>query len=193
MAPPIHPNTLTAMRLPLAPVAVACLVWGTTWGVLAAAVLALILEITDLADGWIARRYDVVSDFGKLFDPYADALARFTLFLGLLAIGEASLWMILVIFYRDSSIAFLRAVAANQQIVIPARTSGKIKAIVQGFGTQICFLALVVGDWVPSLADTVADVPWWTMAVITFVTACSFVDYFWGNRQLIGEAWSADR
>jgi CDP-diacylglycerol--glycerol-3-phosphate 3-phosphatidyltransferase len=191
MAPPIEPNTLTAMRLPLAPLAVGFLLTGTTWGIVVAAVLALTIELTDLADGWIARNYDSVSDFGKLFDPYADALTRFTLFLGLYAIGEAELWMILAIFYRDSSIAFLRSIAATRQIVISARQSGKIKAVFQGFGTQICFLALVVRETVPSMASTVAEVAWWTMAVITAVTVASFFDYFHANRAILEEAWNA--
>ncbi len=193
MAPPIQPNTLTALRLPLAPIAVACLVFGGTPGIVAAAVLAFILEMTDIADGWIARQYDVVSDFGKLFDPYADALSRFTLFLGLYAVEHASLWMILAIFYRDSTIAFLRSIAATRGIVISARTSGKLKAIVQGVGTQICFVALLLAVWIPSWAPVLEQVPWWTMAFITLVTLMSFVDYMHGNRDLIEDAWNGQR
>ena len=85
--PPISANLLTAARLPLAPIAVACLVTGTVWGTVAAAVLALLLELTDLLDGRIARAYGTVSSFGKLFDPFSDAFCRFTLFLGLYEIG----------------------------------------------------------------------------------------------------------
>ena len=142
-APPIHPNLITTLRLPLAPAAVICMVIGGTPGIVAAAVLALILEVTDLADGYVARKYGVVTDFGKLYDPFSDAFSRFTLFLGLYAIGVAQLWMILVIFYRDSSVSFFRSVAATHNQVISARPSGKLKAVVQGIGTQIVFLALV--------------------------------------------------
>ncbi len=187
---PLHPNLITALRLPLAPLAVVALTWGGVAGTVIAAVLSLLLEITDLADGYIARRYGQVSDFGKLFDPFADAFCRFTLFLGIQAIGHADLWMILVIFYRDSSIAFLRSIAATRGVVIAARSSGKIKAIVQGVGTQVCYLALLgVAVW-PSTAPWLGLVPWGAMLVITLVTAWSWVDYLASCRGMLVEVWN---
>ncbi|HMV67050.1 MAG TPA: CDP-alcohol phosphatidyltransferase family protein [Myxococcota bacterium] len=192
MKPPIHPNVITAARLPLAPLAVAALLWGGIGGTLLAAGLSLLLEITDLADGWIARRYKVESDFGKLFDPFADAFCRFTLFLGIYAIGHADLWMILVIFYRDSTIAFLRSIAATRNIVIAARQSGKLKAVIQGVGTQVCYLALVLGALLPGQA-WLGEVPWWTMLLITLATAASLVDYMAGSREILRVAWAEDK
>lgn len=189
MQPPVDPNLITAMRLPLAPVAVAFTVVQQPWAFVVAAVLALLLEITDLLDGWMARRYQVVSDFGKLFDPFSDAFCRFTLFLGLYAIGVADLWMILAIFYRDSSISFFRSVAAVREVVLAARPSGKLKAVVQGVGTQIVFIALVAASFLPDQA-WLAQVPWWTMVVVTLVTIGSFVDYFLGNLPLLRAAWN---
>jgi CDP-diacylglycerol--glycerol-3-phosphate 3-phosphatidyltransferase len=156
-----------------------------------AACLALLLEITDIADGWIARRYEVVTDFGKLFDPFSDAFCRFTLFMGLYAIDQADLWMVLAIYYRDSSVAFLRTVAATQHIVIAARRSGKVKAIVQGVGTQVCFLSLMGAAVRPDLAPTLQPVPWWTMFFITMVTMYSLVDYLGANRHILAKSWSA--
>lgn len=191
-APPIHPNTLTAARLPLAPLAVLLLVTGTTWGVVGAALLAIALEVTDVADGWIARRYGVVSDFGKLFDPFSDAFSRFTLFLGIYAIGHADLWMVLAIYYRDSSIAFLRSIAAIRGVVIAARQSGKLKAIVQAVGTQIVFLSLVAAAVLPAWAEALQPIPWWTMCAVTVFTVGSWVDYMAGNRELLASAWAHD-
>lgn len=185
--PPIDPNLITLARLPLAPLAVAFLVTETLWGVVAAAVLALLLELTDILDGKIARSYGAVSNFGKLFDPFSDAFSRYTLFLGLYAIGVADLWMIMAIFYRDSSVSFFRTVAATRNVVIAARRSGKIKAVVQGVGTQIIFLSLVGLKLRPELAlDAVA---WWTMLFVTLVTMWSFVDYFMGSLPVLREAW----
>lgn len=187
--PPISANLLTAARLPLAPIAVMFLLTHTTWGTVAAAALALVLEITDLLDGRIARSYGQVSDFGKLFDPFSDALSRFTLFLGLYAIGSAQLWMILLIFWRDSSISFFRSVAAVRNVVVAARPSGKIKAIVQGVGTQVVFVSLVVYDVAPD-SPLPRSIPWWTMAIVTLVTFGSFVDYFLGNLPILRAAWA---
>lgn len=187
--PPISANLLTAARLPLAPIAVACLVTGTVWGTVAAAVLALLLELTDLLDGRIARAYGTVSSFGKLFDPFSDAFCRFTLFLGLYEIGVADLWMIVVIFYRDSSISFFRSVAAVRNVVLAARQSGKIKAVVQGVGTQVVFLSLVAFQVAPQLPIP-KSLPWWTMLAMTIVTFGSFVDYFLANLPILRAAWS---
>jgi CDP-diacylglycerol---glycerol-3-phosphate 3-phosphatidyltransferase len=189
--PPISANLLTAARLPLAPLAVILLLTHTTWGTIAAAALALILEITDLLDGRIARSYGQVTSFGKLFDPFSDAFSRFTLFLGLQAYGVASLWMIILIFYRDSSISFFRSVAAVRNVVLDARPSGKIKAIVQGVGTQVVFVTLVVFDLAPELPIP-ASLPWWTMLVVTLVTVASFVDYFVANLPILRAAWADD-
>jgi len=195
MAPPIHPNTITAARLPLAPIAVGAMVLAhrnPEWmlaGTITAAVLALILELTDILDGKIAREYGVVSDFGKLFDPFCDAFSRYTLFLGLYAIGVADLWMVLVIFWRDSSISFLRSVAAVRGFVMAARRSGKIKAVVQGVGTQIIFGLLVLDLWVPGAAAY----GWYVMALIAVVTGISWVDYFMGSQDLIRAAWNDDK
>jgi CDP-diacylglycerol--glycerol-3-phosphate 3-phosphatidyltransferase len=189
--PWVSANFLTAARLPLAPLAVACLLVDTWWGTALAAALALVLEITDILDGRIARSYGTVSAFGKLFDPFSDAFCRFTLFLGLFAIGVADLWMIVLIFYRDSSISFFRSVAAVRNVVLAARPSGKLKAVVQGVGTQVIFLSLVVFEVAPEV-PLPRTVPWWTMLVLTIVTFGSFVDYFLGNLKILRAAWADD-
>ena len=160
----------------------------TQGGFIAAMVLALVLEITDILDGQIARKYNIVTQFGKLYDPFSDAFCRYTLFLGLYAIDAASLWMILVIFYRDSSISFFRSVAASNNVVVGARKSGKIKAIVQGVGVQVCFLFLVLDKMYA--VDWFGSVPWWSMVVVTIVTALSFVDYFFGYLPILRKAWN---
>lgn len=193
MSAPIHPNLITAARLPLGPVAVACLVWGTPLGFGLAAAIALLLEITDLADGWIARRYGVVSDFGKLFDPFSDAFSRFTLFLGAYAVGAADLWMILAIYYRDSTVAFLRSIAATRNVVVAARQSGKIKAFVQGVGTQVVFLSLLATSLGVEAGGWMALVPWWTMLFVTLATLLSLVDYVVGTWPVVAAVWAEDR
>ncbi len=191
MKAPISPNLVTTLRLPLAPLAVWTLTWGTVTGVVVAMILSLLLEFTDFLDGWLARTYDAVTDFGKLYDPFADAFSRFTLFVGLYAVGQADVWMILAIFYRDATVSFLRSIAATRQVVLAARPSGKLKATVQGIGTQICYAALVAAMLWPDQA-WLAAIPWWTMFGITLVTLASLVDYVAGNAELVREAVAAD-
>lgn len=187
---PIDPNVITSIRLPLAPLVVLALYTETLWGVVLAAVLALALEMTDLADGWVARKYGAVTDFGKLYDPFSDAFTRYTLFLGLYAVHVADLWMVIAIFWRDASVSFFRQVAATRNVVMSARQSGKIKAVVQGVGTQIVFIALVVGKVAPTQAEHAGQVAWGTMLIVTLVTTWSFVDYFVGHFALLRDAWT---
>ena len=187
--PPISPNVLTAARLPIAPLAVVFMLIGEPWAFVTAAVLSLFLELTDLADGYIARKYNAVTSFGKLFDPFSDAFCRYTLFLGLFSIGVADLWMVMVIFYRDSSISFFRTVAATRNVVLAARPSGKFKAVVQGVGTQLIFAAIVGQAYNPHV-QWLTDIPWWIMFVITLITGASFFDYFFGNLKILRNAWS---
>ena len=198
-APPIDPNLITLLRLPLAPAAVGFLVfWDSPWGVAIALVLSLLLEATDALDGFVARRYNAVSDFGKLFDPFSDAFARFTLFLGLWAIGAAHLWMILILFYRDSSISFFRSIAATRGQVMPARKTGKIKAIVQAIGVNgiLVFLLAAHLGYVPAYLAVAEQapygltLPWWVMLVVTIVTGPSFFDYLAGAWPILSAAWS---
>ena len=187
-APPINPNWVTTLRLPLAPLAVVCLWWDTKESVIATMIIAILLEITDVADGIIARKYKIVTNFGKLYDPFSDAFCRYTLFLGLFSMGHASLWMLLLIFYRDSSISFFRSIAASQSIVVGARRSGKIKAIVQGVGVQFAFLFIVLDKFLDE--PNLLQFPWWIMAVITVITTASFLDYFAGYLPVLRKAWS---
>ena len=191
--PPINPNLITTLRLPIAPLAVFALI---SEYYIIAAVLALVLEVTDVADGHIARKYDCVTTFGKLYDPFSDAFSRYTLFLGFFGAQFIiedmplimDLWMIIAIFYRDAAVSFLRTIAATRNFVLSARLSGKIKAVVQGVGTQVVFLLLVLTEYYPE-STQLAAAPWWVMFVVTIATMLSFVDYFVGNLPLLKAAW----
>ena len=97
--------------------------------------------------------------------------------------------MIVAIFYRDSSVSFFRSIAATRNFVLAARWSGKLKAVVQGVGTQLAFVALVAFQLAPE-ATWLEAVPWWTMLVITLVTLYSLGDYFLGNLPLLRDAWT---
>lgn len=171
--------------------AVYCMLQENVTGLALASALALILEATDLLDGWVARRYGVVTNFGKLFDPFSDAFCRYTLFLGFYAIDVAALWMIIAIFYRDATISFLRTVAATKNIVIHARTSGKFKAIVQGVGTQVIMVTLLMAQ-IQAPPAWAENLPQQTMTVVTLITLASLFDYLYGNREILAEAWSEE-
>ena len=94
----------------------------------AALALAFISELSDLLDGIIARRrYNMVTDLGKVLDPLADSISRLSIFLAFFQMGHANIWMILIFFYRDSLVSTLRIVAASRSLILSARKAAKLK------------------------------------------------------------------
>jgi CDP-diacylglycerol--glycerol-3-phosphate 3-phosphatidyltransferase len=91
--------------------------------------LFIVSEITDLADGKIARARNEVSDFGKLFDPFADVLVRITYFLCFVTDKLLPLFPLLVILYREFGILFIRILMMKKGVAMGARKGGKIKAV----------------------------------------------------------------
>ena len=171
-------NQLTLLRLLLSPVFVLVFMLGGTVGQVLALLVAIAFEATDMLDGWLARRRHETSDFGKLFDPMTDSISRFSVFLCFLWAGYAHLWMIALIFYRDLFVAYCRVASARSGIVLPARVSGKVKAIAQGI-VIITILSMIL--WTPD-HDAVAmtasrTTAQWLMAVVAAVTLWSAVDY----------------
>lgn len=156
-----------------------------------AAALALgcvfFMELSDLLDGTIARRLGVVSDVGKLLDPAADSFSRLAVFLALAthpSPGGGEAWFpaagVALLLFRDVGVSFLRQLAAAKGVVVAARTSGKIKAIVQG-ATIWLLLALhlraAASGQVDAPAREAADVASWTAVSVTLA---SLADYMQG-------------
>ncbi|MFH1706714.1 MAG: CDP-alcohol phosphatidyltransferase family protein [Planctomycetota bacterium] len=191
-------NRVTFVRIALAPVYLVAFALGGLWGYIAALLINAAFEITDLLDGYYARRDKIVSDMGKLLDPFADSVARFTVLLSIGMAGYASLWMVALIFYRDMTVANVRMAAIKSGRVVAARASGKAKAIVQGVGTLIILIGMVVEKAFPYF-DATRDFMWrgrdahawcvlgshWLMGFITLVTVASAVDYLRANWDVL--------
>ncbi len=86
------------------------------------------IELSDLVDGRVARAHNEVTPFGKLFDPFADVVARITYFLAFTSMGIMPLWVLLIVLYREFGILFLRMLLGLRGIAMGARTGGKLKA-----------------------------------------------------------------
>ena len=171
-------NQITLLRLVLSPVFVVVFTLGGTSGHLLALLVAIAFEVTDMLDGYLARRRKETTDFGKLFDPMTDSISRFTVFLCLLWAGYAHLWMVAIIFYRDMFVAYCRVASARAGVVLPARLSGKVKAIAQGT-VIVTILALIVwteqGDVVAVAASK--RTAQWLMGLVVLITIWSAFDY----------------
>lgn len=146
-----------------APLWAALVYWG----------LFVIMEITDLLDGKIARRTGAVTDFGKFFDPFADSFSRLTYFLAFTVAGFLPPWVFLLVMYRDTTVSFIRLLAMRKNIVVSARRSGKIKAVIYAI-TCGAILALVTVQALPSL-EAVIPVFSVLKTVMVWVTAATAV------------------
>lgn len=128
-------NAFTAVRIILAPVFFVLFFlpgqigFGMQLSVFFLVPLFLFMEYTDYLDGFFARKYDEVSDFGKLFDPFADVLANMTLLLVFVLSGYLPAVLFLIILYREMGIMFIRMLSIKKGVVIAARKGGKTKTV----------------------------------------------------------------
>ncbi len=167
------PNLLTVLRLFAVPVMVLCLVWDAgeesslRWIAFAVFIAA---AFTDWLDGYLARRWDVVSSFGKLADPLADK----ALVLGGLAVlayrDEIPWWPLIVIAIREVGVTFGR-LAVAKDVVIPASLGGKAKTALQVIALFLLLMPVAVA-WI----DTAG---WWILVASVVVAVATGIDYAW--------------
>ncbi len=174
------PNLLTSIRLGLAPVFPVVFFWESRAGAVLALAVVCISESTDLFDGWAARKFNQVTDLGKLLDPLADSISRLTVFVCLAVGGIAPVYFVLLILYRDGIVSVIRMLSAAKGRILAARLTGKIKAIAQA-AAIIGILALrALAD--PANQNDRTAAAWWLMAFAAGVTVWSAVDYWLGYK-----------
>jgi CDP-diacylglycerol--glycerol-3-phosphate 3-phosphatidyltransferase len=157
-----------------------------------AALMAIFFVVSDGLDGYLARKRGEVTQLGKYLDPYSDKISNMIIFLCFLASDYATVWMVAVIFFRESTVETLRTLAAASGVTIDARRSGKWKTGIQGTAV-ITILVLEIADTllqrhVPDLQlwSTIwAYTPYTLMALVAIVTLLSGIDYFTGNRKVL--------
>jgi CDP-diacylglycerol--glycerol-3-phosphate 3-phosphatidyltransferase len=168
------PNVLTLLRILAVPVIVVALLGETPNGdALAAGVFAL-AALTDGLDGYIARRRRDVTTFGKLMDPLADKVLIIAALVSLVSLGRLAAWVAMVIIARELAVTGLRAVAAEQGVVISASWLGKLKTALQ----VAAVFALIIWNPSPVAVDVL-------VYVAVAVTVISGADYFFGLRRRI--------
>ncbi len=179
------PNKITLSRLALGPLFL--IVYLTDWpgAKLGGLIIAILVEVTDIADGWMARARGETSEVGKLLDPMADSVARISCFIGFLVYGYAAAWMVAVLVYRDVGVAYVRTLAALQGVAVGARRSGKWKGAIQGTAA-ITILTLDLLN-IPWLQSHFLKIVFFLMLLVTLYTGFTLVDYIWGNRKILRE------
>ena len=146
----------------------------------AATVIFVLAALTDMLDGHIARKHNLVTNFGKLMDPLAYKLLVMSALICLAQVGDVAGWMVIVILGREFIITGMRQVAAAQGIVIAAGTTGKIKTITQ----MIAIPLLILENWPFSLLSVKIPMDTIFLWIALIMTVVSGTEYIVKNKSL---------
>jgi len=175
------PNKLTILRVIMIPFFVVFLMGyvGGDYAMPIALALFIIASLTDLLDGKIARKYNMVTNFGKFMDPLADKLLVSAALICFIELGSLPAWMVLIIISREFIISGFRLVASDKGVVIAASYWGKFKTTFQ----MLMIILLMIDSSNPVL-QTLTTVCTWIALILTIV---SLVDYFAKNLDVLKE------
>jgi CDP-diacylglycerol--glycerol-3-phosphate 3-phosphatidyltransferase len=172
------PNTLTLARIFLVPIIVAVLltveirIWAF-WG----ASLFLAAALTDLLDGYLARRRKQVTTLGRLLDPIADKLLITSALIAMVQLQIAPAWMVAIIVGREFAVSGLRSIAAHEGFSVDVSTLGKGKMVTQVAAVVGLILGRKYGGWV----ETTATVLLWAVVVFALVSMVQYFREFWSK------------
>ena len=150
-------------------------------------IMVLGFMLTDFLDGKLARAMGEVSTLGKYLDPFSDKISNMTIFMCFIATGYAPVWMVALIYFRESSVETLRTLAASEGLIMPARKSGKWKTALQGIGIVMILLGAIdpVRALIPGFESIWNVFPQAVMGVITGITIISGIDYFVSSKHIL--------
>ena len=173
------PNKLTVLRVLMIPFFVAFMITPLAEGNGKYVALAIfcIASLTDMLDGKIARKYNLVTNFGKFMDPLADKLLVCSAMICLIESGKLATWIVLIVIAREFIISGFRLVASDSGIVIAASYWGKFKTV-----SHMAMIILLILDLQHPVMKTVTDVVVWVGLALTII---SLVDYVIKNKQVL--------
>lgn len=172
------PNRLTILRVILIPIFIFFLMTDVNNGRIIATIIFVTASITDWLDGYIARKYKLVTVFGKFADPLADKILVSAAMICLVELGSIPSWMVVIIIAREFAVTGLRVLAASDNIVIAASWWGKIKTTTQ----MIAIITTLLNNYPFSIINLPVNIIFLYLA--TLFTIISGVDYFVINKQV---------
>ena len=169
------PNKLTTFRVILIPFFVFFLLapYFEGYGNYIALVIFIVASLTDFLDGKIARKYNLVTNFGKFMDPLADKLLVCSALICLIALDRIPAWIVIVIISREFIISGFRLIAAENGVVIAANYWGKFKTV-----SQMIMIILLLID-LGGVFDILEQIFIWLSLALTVI---SLITYIWQNR-----------
>lgn len=176
------PNKLTLFRIFLIPVFIIVMMINIPNKFLIACMIFIIASVTDAMDGHIARKYNLITDFGKFMDPLADKLLVISALTTMIEFDLVAAWMVIIIVARELTVSILRAIAAADGKVIAASSGGKLKTISQMIAIVVLLLAAQTGNII------LLDIGKIIILIATLLTLYSGWEYIYKNRNLFMES-----
>lgn len=174
------PNKLTVLRVVLIPFfLVALMIDAIPYGKWIAVAIFIIASLTDMLDGKIARKYNLITNFGKFMDPLADKLLVCSAMIALIELDRIPAWVVIIIIAREFIISGFRLVASDNGIVIAAGWWGKVKTVV-----QMVMIIVILCDFGGVVVSIVENVLIYASLALTII---SLIDYLVKNKNVLAE------
>lgn len=137
----------------------------------------IIASVTDFVDGFLARKYNLVTNFGKFMDPLADKLLVCSALICLVEMDRIPAWIVIIIIAREFIISGFRLIASDNGVVIAANYWGKVKTV-----CQMVMVCLMIGNI--AALQILTDIVMWISLALTVI---SLVDYVWKNKAVMAD------
>ena len=171
-------NKLTMLRILMIPVFIAVLVYSKDRDIVyryIALGIFIIASATDALDGYVARRYNMITDFGKLMDPLADKILVSSALIILIELGSISSWIVSIVIAREFIISGIRLIATEKNIIIAASPLGKLKTVSQMLSVILMLLSI-------KAISLITDLSIWLMCILSVI---SLLDYIIKNKKVL--------
>lgn len=156
--------------------------------------LLVLSELSDFFDGFLARRFNLVTELGKILDPMADSITRLTILLTFTqGFIRLPLLLVFAFVYRDAMISTLRTVCAFRGVTLAARTSGKIKAVLQAASIFAILILMIPYAWGSLSLLQLQNISLIIISAAAVYTVFAGGEYIWANRSYIRQAWQSDQ
>lgn len=173
-------NIITLVRMAMIPFFIFFGLKATPSADIIALVLFVVASATDALDGYVARKYNQITDFGKFVDPLADKLLVVAALLIFIERGQMASWLVFIIVAREFIITSLRIVAMSKGRVMAAAWSGKVKTAIQIAGCVAIFAANIVAAYIPEIPTAqIILCSGWLMALITLYSGFDYLKRNW--------------
>ena len=190
------PNKLTLLRIALAIVFIVLLFLPGLWAKVSALIIFLLASVTDFLDGYIAKRNNQITDFGRLMDPVADKVLILSAFVAFVQLQLVPAWMVVIIIFRDLAVSGLRALALAKGKVIAADRGGKHKTVTQVIAIFVILFFIILKEvplgfisfWNESSEAVYKNAIFTLMFITVTWTMISGISYLLKNREVYTNA-----